>query len=144
MVQNSIKALQTGFATAGKKSLEFGSNMASLGKYLYYTALDGDHLNDWITHLPESWQGAVMATGQAVSTIRGHIISLFGATMQLGKDLTQLGSYLINVALTGNIFSDALNALPPSVQGLANSIAPAVLAVNSFGQSIVALGKYFY
>lgn len=144
MVQNSIKALQTGFATAGKKSLEFGSNMASLGKYLYYTALDGDHLNDWITHLPESWQGAVMATGQAVSTIRGHIISLFGATMQLGKDLMQLGSYLINVALTGNIFSDALNALPPSVQGLANSIAPAVLAVNSFGQSIVALGKYFY
>ncbi|MBG0964162.1 carbamoyl-phosphate synthase large subunit [Bacillus sp. SRB1LM] len=144
MVQNSIKALQTGFATAGKKSLEFGSNMASLGKYLYYTALDGDHLNDWITHLPESWQGAAMATGQAVSTIRGHISSLFGATMQLGKDLMQLGSYLTNVALTGNIFSDALNALPPSVQGLANSIAPAMLAVNSFGQSIVALGKYFY
>lgn len=144
MVQNSIKALQTGFATAGKKSLEFGSNMASLGKYLYYTALDGDYLNDWITHLPESWQGAAMAAGQAVSAIRGHMISLFGATMQLGKDLTQLGSYLINVALTGNIFSDALNALPPSVQGLANSIAPAVLAVNSFGQSIVALGKYFY
>lgn len=144
MVQNSIKALQTGFATAGKKSLEFGSNMASLGKYLYYTALDGDHLNDWITHLPESWQSAAMATGQAVSAIRGHIISLFGATMQLGKDLTQLGSYLINVALTGNIFSDALNALPPSVQGLANSIAPAVLAINSFGQSLVALGKYFY
>ncbi|ARO21601.1 carbamoyl-phosphate synthase large subunit (plasmid) [Bacillus tropicus] len=143
-VQNSIKALQTGFATAGKKSLEFGSNMASLGKYLYYTALDGDHLNDWITHLPESWQGAAMATGQAVSTIRGHISSLFGATMQLGKDLMQLGSYLTNVALTGNIFSDALNALPPSVQGLANSIAPAMLAVNSFGQSIVALGKYFY
>lgn len=144
MVQNSIKALQMGFATAGKKSLEFGSNMASLGKYLYYTALDGDHLNDWITHLPESWQSAAMATGQAVSAIRGHIISLFGATMQLGKDLTQLGSYLINVALTGNIFSDALNALPPSVQGLANSIAPAVLAVHSFGQSLVALGKYFY
>lgn len=144
MVQNSIKALQTGFATAGKKSLEFGSNMASLGKYLYYTALDGDHLNDWITHLPESWQSAAMATGQAVSAIRGHIISLFGATMQLGKDLTQLSSYLINVALTGNIFSDALNALPPSVQGLANSIAPAVLAVHSFGQSLVALGKYFY
>ncbi|MEB9507263.1 carbamoyl-phosphate synthase large subunit [Bacillus anthracis] len=144
MVQNSIKALQMGFATAGKKSLEFGSNMASLGKYLYYTALDGDHLNDWITHLPESWQSAAMATGQAVSAIRGHIISLFGATMQLGKDLTQLGSYLINVALTGNIFSDALNALPPSVQGLANSIAPAMLAINSFGQSLVALGKYFY
>ncbi|KFL86132.1 carbamoyl-phosphate synthase large subunit [Bacillus paranthracis] len=144
MVQNSIKALQTGFATAGKKSLEFGSNMASLGKYLYYTALDGDHLNDWITHLPESWQSAAMATGQAVSTIRGHISSLFGATMQLGKDLLQLGSYLTNVAFTGNIFSDALNALPPSVQGLASSFAPAMLAVNSFGQSIVALGKYLY
>ncbi|MDR4277372.1 hypothetical protein FO496_29005, partial [Bacillus paranthracis] len=85
MVHNSIKALQTGFATSGKKSLEFGSNMASLGKYLYYTALDGDHLNDWITHLPESWQRAAMATGQAVSTIRGHSSSLFGATMQLGK-----------------------------------------------------------
>lgn len=203
-VQNSIKSMQSGFAMAGSKAQEFGSNIASMGKYLYYTALDGDYLNDWITHLPEgfqgaalkigqsisnirekiistfpaiqefgknvmslgkylfwtaadgdyfndwvthlpeSWQGAAMAMGQSIATMKESMISLFGTTMQLGKDLTQLGSYLINVALTGNIFSDALNALPPSVQGLANSIAPAVLAINSFGQSLVALGKYFY
>ncbi|HDR7790290.1 TPA: carbamoyl-phosphate synthase large subunit [Bacillus paranthracis] len=143
-VQNSIKSMQSGFAMAGSKAQEFGSNIASMGKYLYYTALDGDYFNDWVTHLPESWQGAAMAMGQSIATMKESMISLFGTTMQLGKDLTQLGSYLINVALTGNIFSDALNALPPSVQGLANSIAPAVLAVHSFGQSLVALAKYFY
>ncbi|MDR4277336.1 hypothetical protein, partial [Bacillus paranthracis] len=84
---NRIKARHSGVATAGKKVFEFGSNMASLGKYLYYTALDGDHLNDWITPLPESSPLAALATGQAVSTIRGHIRAVFGATMKLGKDL---------------------------------------------------------
>ncbi|MBK5474348.1 carbamoyl-phosphate synthase large subunit [Bacillus sp. TH19] len=144
LVQNSIKKMQTALTTAGTKTMEFGSNVLSLGKYLAFAAIDGDHFNDWVTHLPDSWQNAAMAMGQSIVNMRTNMISLFGTTMQLGKDLMQLGSYLTNVALTGNIFSDALNALPPSVQGLANSIAPAMLAVNSFGQSIVALGKYFY
>ncbi|MGH0601141.1 phage tail protein [Bacillus mycoides] len=144
LVQNSIKSMQTALTTAGTKTMEFGSNVLSLGKYLAFAAIDGDHFNDWVTHLPDSWQNAAMAMGQSIVNMRTNMISLFGTTMQLGKDLMQLGSYLTNVALTGNIFSDALNALPPSVQGLASSFAPAMLAVNSFGQSIVALGKYLF
>ncbi|MGW6193955.1 carbamoyl-phosphate synthase large subunit [Bacillus cereus] len=144
LVQNSIKSMQTALTTAGTKTMEFGSNLLSLGKYLAFAAIDGDHFNDWVTHLPDSWQNAAMAMGQSIVNMRTNMISLFSTTMQLGKDLMQLGSYLTNVALTGNIFSDALNALPPSVQGLASSFAPAMLAVNSFGQSIVALGKYLF
>ncbi|HDX9638977.1 TPA: carbamoyl-phosphate synthase large subunit [Bacillus mobilis] len=144
MVQNSIKKTKEAFVTAGKASLEFGRNTFTLGKYLVGVVEDGGNLNDWLSHLPESWKGAAVGMADAIIIMRTSMTSLFGTTMQLGKDLIQLGSYLTNVALTGNIFSDALNALPPSVQGLANSIAPAILAVNSFGQSIVALGKYFY
>ncbi|XLP26020.1 carbamoyl-phosphate synthase large subunit (plasmid) [Bacillus toyonensis] len=143
LVQNSIKSMQTALTTAGTKTMEFGSNVLSLGKYLAFAAIDGDHFNDWVTHLPDSWQNAAMAMGQSIVNMRTNMISLFGTTMQLGKDLMQLGSYLTNVALTGNIFSDALNALPPSVQGLASSIAPAMLAVNSLGQAVLASGKYF-
>ena len=32
--------------------------LVSLGKYLFYTAVDGDYLNDWITHLPKGFQDA--------------------------------------------------------------------------------------
>ncbi|WOA60999.1 phage tail family protein [Bacillus mycoides] len=143
LVQNSIKSMQTALTTAGTKTMEFGSNVLSLGKYLAFAAIDGDHFNDWVTHLPDSWQNAAMAMGQSIVNMRTNMISLFGTTMQLGSDLMQLGSYLTNVAFTGNIFSDALNALPPSMQGLASSIAPAMLAINSLGQAVLASGKYF-
>ncbi|MFE9082239.1 carbamoyl-phosphate synthase large subunit [Bacillus mobilis] len=143
-VQNSIKKTKEAFAAAGNASLEFGKNTLTLGKYLIGVVEDGGNLNDWLSHLPDSWKGAAVGMADAIVSMRTSMISLFGTTMQLGKDLMQLGSYLTNVALTGNIFSDALNALPPSVQGLASSFAPAMLAVNSFGQSLVALGKYFY
>lgn len=147
-IKNFTKGVTEGIGNAIKSAIPhikaFGENISSLGKYLFWTMVDGDNFNDWVTHLPDSWQGAAMAVGSAISTMRGHIVSMFGVTLQFGKDLLQLGSYLTNVALTGNIFSDALNALPPSVQGLANSIAPALLAVNSFGQAILASGKYFF
>lgn len=144
MVQSIIKKTKEAFVTAGNASLEFGKNTLTLGKYLVGVVADGGNLNDWLSHLPDSWKGAAVGMADAIITMRTSMISLFSTSIQLGKDLMQLGSYLTNVALTGNIFSDALNALPPSVQGLASSFAPAMVAVNSFGQSIVALGKYLY
>ncbi|HDR7601038.1 TPA: carbamoyl-phosphate synthase large subunit [Bacillus mycoides] len=144
LVQNSIKKMQTALTTAGTKTMEFGSNVLSLGKYLAFAAIDGDHFNDWITHLPDSWQGAAMAMGQSVVNMRNNMISLFGTTIQLGKDFMQLGNYLSIVAMTGDSFNEVISLLPQSVQGIATALAPAMVAVNSFGQSIVALGKYFY
>ncbi|MFA2694780.1 carbamoyl-phosphate synthase [Bacillus mycoides] len=122
----------------------FGSNIISLGKYLFWTSVDGDHLNDWLSHLPESWRGAAEAVGGFVSKIHGSISSMFGVIIQFGSDLMQLGSYLTHVAITGDSFADVISKLPPSVQGLANAIAPALVAVNSFGQAILASGKYFF
>lgn len=144
LVQNSIKKMQAALTTAGTKTMEFGSNVLSLGKYLAFAAIDGDHFNDWITHLPDSWQGAAMAMGQSVVTMRNNMISLFGTTIQLGKDFMQLGNYLSIVAMTGDSFNEVISLLPQSVQGIATALAPAMVAVNSFGQSIVALGKYLF
>ena len=54
----------------------FGHALSSLGKYLFYTAVDGDYLNDWITHLPKGFQNAAEIIGLAVSKIREACLHL--------------------------------------------------------------------
>ncbi|MDA1582107.1 carbamoyl-phosphate synthase large subunit [Bacillus cereus group sp. TH228LC] len=137
MVQNSIKALQTGFATAGKKSLEFGSNMASLGKYLYYTALDGDHLNDWITHLPVNWQNAAMAIGNVIATMSASFMSLFGPLNQIGYAFLNLGRYILSVITTGDLMNGWLNLMPVGFQTAGVLIGNAILAIKTAISSLV-------
>jgi hypothetical protein len=39
--------------------------------YLYYTALDGDWANDWLTHMPEGLQPTVQALGQLLAATMG-------------------------------------------------------------------------
>lgn len=120
----------------------FGANLLTLGKYLLGVAEDGGTLNDWLSHLPESWRGAAEAIGGFVAAIHNGISSLFGIIKQFGSDLMQLGSYLTHVAFTGDHFADVVGNLPKSVQGIANAVAPALVSINSFGQSIASLGKY--
>ncbi|MDA2508275.1 carbamoyl-phosphate synthase large subunit [Bacillus cereus] len=155
MVQNSIKALQTGFATAGKKSLEFGSNMASLGKYLYYTALDGDYLNDWITHLPEGFQDTALRLGESVAMIREKLISSMGVIRQFGETVASLGKYLFWTAVDGDYLNDWITHLPESFQATAQRIGESIATmrerivssfadIRAFGENIMSLGKFLF
>ncbi|PGR97620.1 carbamoyl-phosphate synthase large subunit [Bacillus thuringiensis] len=155
MVQNSIKVLQTGFATAGKKSLEFGSNMASLGKYLYYTALDGDYLNDWITHLPEGFQDAALRLGESVAMIREKLISSMGVIRQFGETVASLGKYLFWTAVDGDYLNDWITHLPESFQATAQRIGESIATmrerivasfadIRAFGENIMSLGKFLF
>ncbi|WP_242227166.1 carbamoyl-phosphate synthase [Bacillus cereus group sp. BfR-BA-01315] len=56
---------------------------------------------------------------------------------------TELGKYLGHVLLTGENFSDVISNLPKPIQGIATALAPAMVALNSFGQAMVTLGSYF-
>ncbi|HFK1685282.1 TPA: carbamoyl-phosphate synthase [Bacillus tropicus] len=71
------------FRNAVNKSIStvksFGKAVAAMGKYLFFAAVDGDYLNDWITHLPEGFQSAAQVIGMAVAKIRDGILQLINA-----------------------------------------------------------------
>ncbi|MGH0950856.1 hypothetical protein [Bacillus mycoides] len=80
--------------------------VSSLGKYLFYTAVDGDYLNDWITHLPKGFQDAAEIIGLAVSKIREACLHLFDAVKAaFSGDFSQLGEIfkMIGPSLAGAI-----------------------------------------
>jgi len=47
------------------------SAFSAFGQYIQAVLEDGDYLNDWITHLPDSLQPAVIALGQFISIVTG-------------------------------------------------------------------------
>ncbi|HFK1409628.1 hypothetical protein [Bacillus thuringiensis] len=84
----------------------FGHALSSLGKYLFYTAVDGDYLNDWITHLPKGFQDAAEMIGLAVSKIREACLHLFDAVKAVfSGDVRQLGEIfkMIGPSIAGAI-----------------------------------------
>ncbi|MFJ8457269.1 phage tail protein [Bacillus paramycoides] len=133
----------------------FGETIASLGKYLFWTAVDGDHLNDWITHLPEPFQATAEKVGQSIVKIRTSIISCFQTITEFGANLVTLGKYLIGVAEDGGVLNDWLSHLPESWKSVAEQMGATVVkirescilagqAVLAFGQNVLAMGKYLF
>ncbi|MBJ8206277.1 phage tail tape measure protein, partial [Bacillus cereus] len=58
----------------------------------FYTAVDGDYLNDWITNLPKGFQDAAEMIGLAVSKILEACLHLFDAVKAVfSGDFSQLG-----------------------------------------------------
>ncbi|MEK3997913.1 hypothetical protein MHI59_03090 [Bacillus sp. FSL K6-2822] len=84
--------------------------LISLSKYLFFTAVDGDYLNDWITHLPTGFQNAAELIGKAVSKIRESLVTLFNAVKavfsgdfnQIGEIFKTIGPSIVG-ALVGGI-----------------------------------------
>ncbi|MCU5020515.1 carbamoyl-phosphate synthase large subunit [Bacillus paranthracis] len=131
----------------------FGQNIASLGKYLFWTAVDGDHLNDWITHLPEPFQATAEKVGASIVSIRGAIIGCFPAIQQFGQNIVALGKYLFFTALDGDHLNDWLTHLPASFQApveaiglfvsnLRASIVSIFPVLTGFGENFMNLGRY--
>ncbi len=48
--------------------------LSALAKYFGFIITEGDPLNDWITHLPEEWQGPVQKVGEIVAAMRDAVI----------------------------------------------------------------------
>ncbi|MBJ8025450.1 hypothetical protein, partial [Bacillus cereus] len=84
----------------------FGEVLASLGKYLFTTAVEGDHMNQWVGYLPESFQAAAEKIGLAVVKIREACLHLFDAIKAVfSGDFSQLGEIfkMIGPSIAGAI-----------------------------------------
>ncbi|HDR7795309.1 TPA: carbamoyl-phosphate synthase [Bacillus luti] len=132
----------------------FGKSIVALGKYLFWTAVDGDHLNDWITHLPESFQPAAEKVGQAIAKMRTSIISCFQTITQFGQNLLNLGRFFLGVAADGDVMNDWFTHLPASWQPVADAIGGVIVSIRTsimglfsvitqFGQNLLNLGRFF-
>ena len=42
-------------------------HLINLTRYLAFVVVEGDYLNDWLTHLPSDWRQTVMEIGQIVA-----------------------------------------------------------------------------
>ncbi|MGG1339661.1 carbamoyl-phosphate synthase large subunit [Bacillus toyonensis] len=131
----------------------FGQSVMSMGKYLFWTAADGDYLNDWITHLPESFQATAQRIGESIATMREHIIASFADIKAFGENIMSLGKFLLGVAVDGNRFNDWLSHLPAGMRGTALIWADSLIsmresmlgmfpAISAFGQNFLNLGRY--
>ncbi|MDF9626653.1 phage tail tape measure protein [Bacillus cereus] len=101
--------------------------LVALGKYLFWTAADGDHLNDWITHLPKGFQDAAEIIGLAVSKIREACLHLFDAVKAVfSGDFSQLG--------------EIFKTIGPSIAGAIIGGLPGVLI--SVSRYLPAIAEY--
>ncbi|MGE6850781.1 hypothetical protein ACQKGB_27365 [Bacillus tropicus] len=134
MIKNALKLL-----TAAIKG--FGQVLADLSKYLFWTAVDGDYLNDWITHLPKGFQDAAQKIGESVARIRESLIGAMGVVKKFGEIIAALGKYLFYTALDGDYFNDWITHLPAGFQDAVLMIGKAVSQMRELLVSFVSAIK---
>ncbi|MCP1285376.1 carbamoyl-phosphate synthase [Bacillus sp. S0635] len=125
-VGQAIVKIRESCIVAGQAVLSFGQNVLSMGKYLFWTAVDGDYLNDWITHLPVGFQDTAQKMGESVANMRATIVSMFPVIGQFGTNFMNLGRYLLEVVTTGNLMNGFLSTLSGSFQNVALFLGTAI------------------
>lgn len=122
-------------------------------EYLRLVAADGDYLNDWLTHLPQPVQGAVVALGQVAAALRtlvttgdigGFIVTMQeidwgGALDSVRESLGELGSRIAAI-LQGIDWGSILAAAGDWLGSLAAGIASALAAIDWGGALATAAG----
>ncbi|WP_267379390.1 carbamoyl-phosphate synthase large subunit [Bacillus sp. GM_Baccil_2] len=121
-VGKQLATMRASMINAGKASLDFGKNLVSMSKYFGYIMVDGDYYNDWITHLPETWQGTVMKIGAQMSKMRDNFLSTIPAVKKFGDSLLSLGKYFGYIMVDGDQYNDWVTHLPDSWQNTALKI----------------------
>ncbi|KAA6457012.1 phage tail protein [Bacillus cereus] len=156
-VGKQLAKMRTSMINAGKASLDFGKNLVSMGKYFGYIMVDGDQYNDWVTHLPDSWQGTALKIGTSLSKIRQSTIDWVSQTAQqsvrLGVTTKDMASYFYEVAKSGDFANSSLMKLPvnmiTTVKSLGISLAEmranflmSFPVIGQFGQNLLNLVRY--
>ena len=76
-------------SAVGSSLSGLGGHLDSLGKYFSFVVEEGDYLNDWLTHLPESWQGAAQGAGEFLASLMDlgtNVRSVFESTLKPAFD----------------------------------------------------------
>lgn len=119
----------------------FGQALVDLSKYLFWTAVDGDYMNDWITHLPKGFQDAALKIGESVALIRDKVLGAMGVVSKFGEIIAALGKYLFYTALDGDYFNDWITHLPAGFQDAVLIIGKAVSQMRELLVSFVSAIK---
>ncbi|MEM5606523.1 carbamoyl-phosphate synthase, partial [Bacillus cereus] len=119
----------------------FGQALVDLSKYLFWTAVDGDYMNDWITHLPKGFQDAALKIGESVAMIRDKVLGAMGVVSKFGEVIAALGKYLFYTALDGDYFNDWITHLPAGFQDAVLVIGKAVSQMRELMVSFVSAIK---
>ncbi|MFB7121734.1 carbamoyl-phosphate synthase [Bacillus tropicus] len=119
----------------------FGQALVDLSKYLFWTAVDGDYMNDWITHLPKGFQDAALKIGESVALIRDKVLGAMGVVSKFGEIIAALGKYLFYTALDGDYFNDWITHLPAGFQDAVLVIGKAVSQMRELLFSFVSAIK---
>ena len=156
-VGKQLAKMRTSMINAGKASLDFGKNLVSMSKYFGYIMVDGDQYNDWVTHLPDSWQGTALKIGTSLSKIRQSTVDWVSQTarqsVRLGVTMKDMASYFYEVAKSGDFANASLMKLPvnmiTTVKSLGISLAEmranflmSFPVIGQFGQNLLNLARY--
>ncbi|WMY18281.1 carbamoyl-phosphate synthase large subunit (plasmid) [Bacillus tropicus] len=156
-VGKQLAKMRTSMISAGKASLDFGKNLVSMSKYFGYIMVDGDQYNDWVTHLPDSWQNTALKIGKSLSKMRQSTIDWVSQTakqsVRLGVTTKDMASYFYEVAKSGDFANASLMKLPVNmimtVKSLGISLAEmranflmSFPVIGQFGQNLLNLVRY--
>lgn len=131
------------------------SGLQALGNYLAAVVQSGDPLNDWLTHLPEPIQPAVLALGQLVAAVGGLVqggdlgafvssitaIDWGGALTAVGESLGKLAQGMAD-ALGKIDWGTALATAAGWLDGLKNRVVAAIQGI-PWGAALTAAGNVF-
>ena len=120
--RNSIKAVGSAIAS-------FIQVVINLGKYLFWAAVGGDGLNDWLSHLPSFIQPAAQAIGMFLQKIHEGFMGLGAPLAAAGQAFVAFGKYLFYTAVDGDYFNDWLTHLPASLQTVVQAMGMGVAAI---------------
>lgn len=113
-----LQKIHEGFMSLGAPLAAAGAAFVAFGKYLFYTAVDGDYFNDWLTHLPAGLQTVVQAMGMGVAAIRDIFLQLF-AGIKAAAD----GNFQPLIDMFINFIPNIIAILIGGIPGLIISIA---------------------
>ncbi|MCM3598717.1 hypothetical protein M4D55_23440 [Metabacillus idriensis] len=126
----------------------FGMVLLNLGRYFAAIIADGDHMNDWLTHLPAPLQNAVLLMGTALSILRDHFIKLWDAVkLAFTGDFSQIGAIfqalfptIIGILVGGipGLILAASRFLPAISDGIMSNSSVISLTITNVANSIVS------
>ena len=143
-------------ATTGINFTGIIGGLSSFGSYIGAVIEDGDYMNDWLTHLPESIQPATEAFGRFVAAVGDLVqtgdvqkfadeLKIAFTSIQTGAGQVQgtLGSFLAQVtaigAMVAAFFAPAIERLQTAFTALPERLATLMPKLQELGGAFMGL-----
>lgn len=105
------------------------SSRQAFSNYVNAVMVDGDFLNDWLTHLPAGIHDSAQGLGQSIAEIQTQFQGLGGD--ELIQAQAAFDNYINAVLTSGDTLNEFLGQLPAATQASAQEIGEVVAQLNS-------------